>query len=169
MTDIDTPDPNAAPPVIAGAKPTAMDDFWLSTVRDSAKGSVAALEDAAKQLVTITSLSQTLYFAAISFSDLKKSLSLMSADNAVLDAIVFVLPVILWVVSLGCAVAVFKPRVYPVDLESPDDARDTFNAMVDYKHASLKRAHAWLRAGFVALIADIFLYLVALPLPPASK
>jgi len=43
--------------------------------RSVSKESIAALEDAAKQLISITSLTQGIYFAAISFSDLKKPLS----------------------------------------------------------------------------------------------
>jgi len=169
MSDMHITDPDKQPKTIRGAKPDPLDDFWLTAAKDSVKGSVSALEDAAKQLVTITSLAQTIYFAAISFSDLKKSQVTSSSDTVVTAAVLFLIPVILWTISLWLAVCVFKPRIYPVNLESPDDARDAVNAMVDYKHKALQRAHAFLTAGFVALIVDIFIYLAAIPAPPAGK
>ncbi|MGD0951737.1 MAG: hypothetical protein ABR985_04980 [Methanotrichaceae archaeon] len=59
---------------VQAAQPSAMDRFWLETARSVSKESIGALEDAAKQLISITSLTQGIYFAAISFSDLKKTL-----------------------------------------------------------------------------------------------
>ena len=59
---------------VQAAQPSAMDRFWLETARSVSKESIAALEDAAKQLISITSLTQGIYFAAISFSDQKKAL-----------------------------------------------------------------------------------------------
>ena len=77
----DKPDQTPAPKTIRMSPPEPMDKFWLTTIQTAAQGSVAALEDAAKQLVTITSFAQTLYFAAISFGDLKKALPLMPDDT----------------------------------------------------------------------------------------
>lgn len=51
---------------------TVRDRFWLDAARHTEE-SVGALENAAKQLSAITSLSQGIYFA-IAFGDLKKAL-----------------------------------------------------------------------------------------------
>lgn len=166
MSEMKIPDPNQSSKAIPGALPDPDDDFWLTAARDNVKGSIPALEEAAKQLVTITSLAQTIYFAAVSVSDLKKSLTLSSGDNPVIVALLFILPVIFWAISLWFAVSVFKPRRYLTNLDSPDEARDTINEMIDFKRDALQRAHRFLTAGFVALIVNIFIYLVAIPAPP---
>lgn len=53
-------------PEVQGEPLTPLDRFWLDTARNAAKESVGALEEAAKQLITITTLVQTIYFAVIS-------------------------------------------------------------------------------------------------------
>lgn len=163
----DKPDQTPAPKTIRMSPPEPMDKFWLTTIQTAAQGSVAALEDAAKQLVTITSFAQTLYFAAISFGDLKKALPLVPDDTRWMYIFAFVLPVACWALSLWFAVNVFKPRPYPINLDSPDEAKDVYNDMVAFKHGSLKNAHVFLTAGFIFLVIDILVYLFAIPVAPS--
>lgn len=105
------------------AQPSAMDRFWLDTARGAAKESIPAQEEAAKQLITITSLIQGIYFAAISFSDLKKTLVVHDWFGW-LVVLLFVSPIVLWLVSLSFALSVFTPETYITNLQSPDLARE---------------------------------------------
>lgn len=144
---------------VQGEPLTALDRFWLETARGAAKESVGALEQAARQLVGIASLLQGIYFAAISFSDLKKALVVQNAQGWLLVAL-FISPIVFWLVSLFFAVRVFKPETYRTNLNSPDLARETYQEIVAYKHQQLRRAHAALVLGFVPLVVNIGVYLV---------
>ncbi|HII06834.1 MAG TPA: hypothetical protein HA349_05850 [Methanotrichaceae archaeon] len=146
------------PPEVRGGSLTKLDRFWLETAQGAAKESVTSMEVAAKQLISVTSLLQAIYFAAISFSELKGSLV---AEDAVgwLLVLLFVLPIVFWLASLGFAVRVFKPETYKTNLSSPDLARQMYEGMVAYKHEQLQRAHLFLLLGFVPLVVNIVLYL----------
>ena len=145
-------------PEVQGRSLTKLDRFWLETTRDSAKESIGALEEAAKQLISVTSLLQAIYFAAISFGELKKSLVVEGAVDWLL-VFLFVLPIVFWLFSLGFAVRVFKPKTYKTNLSSPDLARQMYEDVVSYKHKQLGRAHIFLLLGFVPLVVNIVLYL----------
>jgi hypothetical protein len=81
------------------------------------------LEEAAKQLISITSLTQGIYFAAIFFSDLKKVL-IVNDWHGLLLVLLFTSPILLWLISLGFAVRVFIPDTYKTNLQSPDLAKE---------------------------------------------
>ena len=51
-----------------------LDSFWLQMGQDNVKNTINRQEDAAKQLISLTSVVEAIYFAAISFSDLKTAL-----------------------------------------------------------------------------------------------
>jgi len=149
-------------PEVPAAQPSAMDRFWLETARGSAKDSIGALEDAAKQLISITSLTQGIYFAAISFSDLKKSLVVQDWQGW-LTVLLFASPIVLWLISLTFAVQVFTPETYKTNLRSPDLAKEMLLEMVAYKHHQLRCAHRALLLGFVLLVVNIIVYLGLVP------
>ena len=150
------------PAEVTAAQPSAMDRFWLDTARSAAKESIAALEEAAKQLITIASLTQGIYFAAISFSDLKKVLLVQDLQGWFL-VLLFASPIILWLISLAYAMRVFSPETYKTNLQSPDLAKEMLQQMVAYKHSHLQRAHLALLLGFVLMAANIVIYLGWMP------
>jgi hypothetical protein len=147
---------------VQAAQPSAMDRFWLETARSVSKESISALEVAAKQLISITSLTQGIYFAAISFSDLKKALVVHDLQGWLL-VFLFASPVILWLISLRFAILVFMPETYKTNLQSPDLAREMLQDIVAYKHRQLKLAHTALLLGFVLLVVNIIVYLGWIP------
>lgn len=143
---------------VQGRSLTKLDRFWLETAQGAAKESVGALEEAAKQLISVTSLLQAIYFAAISFSELKEGIVVEDAVNWLL-VLLFVLPIVLWLASLSFAVRVFKPETYKTNLSSPDLARSMYEEMAAYKHQQLQRAHLFLVLGFLPLAVNIVFYL----------
>jgi hypothetical protein len=147
---------------IQAAQPSAMDRFWLETARSVSKESIKALEEAAKQLISITSLTQGIYFAAISFSDLKKALVVQDWHGWLL-VLLFASPIIVWLISLAFAVSVFAPETYKTNLQSPDMAKEMLQEIVAYKHKQLKSAHMALLVGFVLLVVNIIVYLGWIP------
>jgi hypothetical protein len=147
---------------VSAAEPSAMDRFWLESARGATKESIPALEEAAKQLIAITSLTQGIYFAAISFSDLKKVLVVNDWQGWLL-VLLFTSPIILWLISLAFAVRVFIPETYNTNLQSPDLAKEMLQQMTAYKHQQLLRAHKALLLGFGLLAVNIVIYLGWMP------
>jgi len=155
---------NPGPPlvVVAGAQ-TELDLLWLEAVRESAKQSPDKLEEAAKQLITITSLSQGIYFTVVSFSEVKAGLAQLQWTLYVGSIIVFVLPLFAWILSLVFAIRVFKPEDYWLNLNSPSLAEEFMSRVTSYKSGQLQRAYGFLIAGFGLLIIAIAFYFLFLP------
>ena len=155
---------NADAPDAIGEPVTERDEFWLETARTAVKESLASLEEAAKQLIGAVTLVEGIYFAAISFSDLRKVMAVqgMEADFRIL---LFVSPIVLWLICLFFAVRVFTPETYRTNLSSPQLAEEFYREMVGYKHRNLKRAYWALLAGFVPLVVAVVYYLKLLDGP----
>jgi hypothetical protein len=141
-----------------GEPVTELDEFWLETARTAVRESVASLEEAAKQLIAAVTLVEGIYFAAISFSDLRKVMAVQGPE-AWLRIGLFVLPIVLWLVCLFFAVRVFTPKNYETNLSSPQLAEEFYRELVGYKHRNLKRAYWALLAGFVPLLVAVVCYL----------
>jgi len=148
---------------VQGGGLTPLDSFWLDMMRGTAKESIGALEEAAKQLIAVTTLAQAIYFAAVSFGDVKAALGTLTPVRQWPVAIALVVPLVFWLTSLAFAARVFKPKKYQTSLDSPDHAREAYEEIITYKHRQLGRAHRMLAAGFVALITNVLLYLIFVP------
>lgn len=146
----------------------ALDKYWLDTARDTARESIKAIEDAAKQLIPIASLAQTIYFAAVSFSNVKKAFAFTATEWRFAIAAVLALPLLFWIASLIFAIGVFTPAAYKTNLESPDIAREMYQRMVAYKHRMLRWAHWLFVLGLVPLAINLILYVALIPVPPES-
>jgi hypothetical protein len=70
------------------------DDFWLEIGQSFLKESPEKLEDAAKQLITLSTFAQTVYFAATRFVDLRKELSLIPSSQRWVVVTVLVMPLL---------------------------------------------------------------------------
>ena len=151
---------------VHGALVSSLDNFWLEAAREAAKDSTGSLEEAAKQLITAVTLLQGIYFAAISFSDVKKVLDVEGLFGW-LRILLFIGPVILWLICLILAVKVFKPETYKTNLSSPDLAKETLMKIVQYKKKKLDQSYLMLLIGFIPLIGAILYYLKYLPKPPS--
>jgi len=148
--------------IVPGEPPTALKIFWLEMGKEAVKEARNKQEEAARQIITITSVLQAIYFAAISFSDLKKVLVAQEVLGGQLIVVItlFVSPIIIWLLSLGFAVRVIVPVTYYAYLESPDQLKDRYIKAVSFKSKYLGRAHKALVLGFVAVVVNIIVYLV---------
>lgn len=161
----DSSDP-LTPPMIAatqGGAQTPLDRFWIEAVRNSAKGGPDKLEEAAKQLITITSLSQTIYFTAISISEVKKGTANLPPQLYWGFIVVLVIPLLAWIASLIFAIRVFKPEIYNLNLNSPSQAEEFMNRVTEYKDKQLQWSYRLLILGFGLLVITVVLYFVFLP------
>lgn len=148
--------------VIAGEKADSkIDDFWIETGRNAISDSIANQIDAAKQLISITSILQAIYFAAISFSDLKKELFSYQTNmgGTYLLILIFVSPIIFWLLSLAFSVRVLVPLSRGAMIDSPTGIRSMVQEAIYFKSKYLRAAHLMLIFGFIPLIISIAIYL----------
>ena len=131
--------------------------YWEKVYREAPVNALEAIKDGAKQLVTITSTLQGLYFLAISVSDIKSAIT----DWQV---VLFTLPVIPWLVCLGLAVSVFVPESHYI-IKKPDRIEGAFRAIASNKFRLLQWAQWILLLSMVFLFADVILYLLWIPRP----
>lgn len=141
-----------------------MDQFWLDTARTAVKESVSSLEEAAKQLIGAVTLVEGIYFAAVSWSDMKTIMA-VSGWMSWLRIALFVSPIVLWLACLFYATRVFIPETYQTNLSSPDLAEKLHRDMVNLKFRNLKQAHRALLVGFALMLAAVVCYLLLLDGP----
>lgn len=155
---------NAGAPDAVGEDVTELDEFWLETTRTAVKESISSLEEAAKQLIGAVTLVEGIYFAAVSFSDLHKVMAVSGWETWLL-ILLFVSPILAWLVCLFFAIRVFTPEIYKTNLCSPDLAEQVYGKIVSHKHRNLKRAYWALLIGFVPLVIAVVYYLKVLDGP----
>lgn len=149
---------------IIGERVTEEDILWLEMGKSVVKDAVHRVEEAAKQLISITSALQAIYFAAISFSDLKKAFVMQDLYGWILVAL-FVLPIVIWLISLAFAVNVLVPVRREMIYNSPDNMKNVYLGIINDKYLHLKYAHWALILGFIPLIINVIVYLVWIQVP----
>ncbi len=147
-------------------------EFWLQVRRESKIQGANFVDDAAKQIVGITSLLQGIYFAAMSVSDIKKVGSINDLWF-VIFVIFSVITTLLWFFSLFFAVRAFLPKRYDMKIE-PDNhkysglANDMAKAYIDvlkFKQSNLRVSTVFLWLSFIPLAVNMIVYLIFSPAP----
>jgi hypothetical protein len=143
------------PPIV----PTKLNPFWKKNAEKLVGESVSIIEDVAKQIIVVTSLLEGLYFHAITFSDLRGSLS----GGMVW---VYLSPIALWLASLFFAMWTLLPEAHEININSTRSSKEVFEKIVSEKHLRLKIAEAFLLASFLPLMIAVYYYLT-IPKPLA--
>lgn len=136
--------------------PIEPNPFWRENARKLVGESISTIEDVAKQLIAVNSLLEGIYFHAIAFSDVKPVLSGWTAG-------VYLAPILLWLLSLICAVLTLSPKAYAININSSRDSKERFEEIVAKKHGMLKISEAFLILSFLALFTAVAHYLLAVP------
>jgi hypothetical protein len=148
-------------------------EYWLNVKLQANPEGIRHLEEAAKEVIVITSFLQGIYFAAISFSDLKK---VGDIGNFWFDVFVMLslFAFVSWMSSLYFATRVFMPEYYPAGSSSSElseQARQICNAYsksLDHKYKNLRLSFNLLWISFFPLAINILIYLTRLPAPPSK-
>jgi hypothetical protein len=128
--------------------------FWKDTAKGLLGESIKSIEETAKQLIGVAGILEGLYFHAIAYSDVRGQL----ASGWIVA--LYMLPLALWLASLGFALMVFFPRTYQANISSWRESKAAFDSIVAYKHAMLKAAGLFLALGGLALFVVMAAYLV---------
>ena len=127
--------------------------FWKDTAKGLLGESIKSIEETAKQIIGVAGILEGLYFHAIAYSDIRGQL------GGVGPLLLYLLPLLLWLVSLLTALLVFFPRTYASNISSWRESKAAFERIVTYKHTMLKIAGLFLALGALALFAAMGAYL----------
>ena len=127
--------------------------FWKDTAKGLLGESVKSIEETAKQIIGVAGILEGLYFHAIAYSDIRGQF------RGVGPLLLYLLPLLLWLVSLLAALLVFFPRAYASNISSWRESKAAFERIVTYKHTMLKIAGLFLVLGALALFAAMGAYL----------
>jgi hypothetical protein len=148
-------------------------EYWLNVKLQANPEGIKHLEEAAKEVIVITSFLQGIYFAAISFSDLKK---VGDISNFWFDLFVMLslFAFISWMSSLYFATRVFIPEYYLAGSSSQELSEqalqicNAYSKSRDHKYKNLRLSFNLLWISFFPLAINILIYLTMLPIPPAK-
>lgn len=123
--------------------------FWRETGKELVRGSIKSLEEAARQIIGISSILEGLYFNAIAFSKLRAHLTLPGK-------ILYLAPIVLLLVSLAFALGVFFPRLKKLDLGSSTGIESIYQNSLSFKLWMVRLASLFLVSGvFIMLLAVV--------------
>jgi hypothetical protein len=133
--------------------PSMLDEghvFWRETTRDLLRESVGSLEETAKQMIGVIALLEGLYFHAVTYANLHLDTT---------KIVIYLLPLVFWLISLLFSLVVFFPRAYLTNTNSWREGKTTFERLVLFKHRALMVAGIFLVLGSIGLLVVLGVYL----------
>lgn len=125
--------------------------FWKQNAEKIVGESISSVEDTAKQFVTITGLLEGIYFHAITFSDVK------NVEGS--SVLIYVAPLVLWLLSLIFAVMVLVRKKYGLNINSSRDSKEKFEEILEGKYQLIRISGVFLILSFVALTIAVLHYM----------
>lgn len=130
-------------------------EYWEKIEREAPVHAVAKCEEAAKQLITVNSLISAIYIGIITASDL-----LQQPPKVRPFLLILLIPLGLWISSIGCAIDVVIPRNRPVD-----DFKTTYINVGDEKERKLRTSYLLSIISISMILFILVGYLLYLPQP----
>lgn len=126
--------------------------------------SIRAQQEAAKQLLALGGFFQTLFFAAISLSDLKKVMSVKDVWYMIF-VLLAMLTIVGWSACIYFASRVLMTRKYTPEKSGDDEdpVQQFFASALNYKQTQLRYALSAMMLSFIPLAMNILIYLVFVP------
>jgi len=128
-------------------------EFWTQAVKDLLKESIVVIESASRQLITVNGIVIGIYFHAITYSQTASRLSILAS-------LVYLTPVVCWLLSLVFSVLVIGPKSRPMRYLNEDIARKDFVQIAHDKFKKYRWSIVSFIAGVVCLLLVLFHYLV---------
>lgn len=127
--------------------------FWERYFMESPIKDIEVIDNAARQLIAVTSLLQGIYFAVIALSEFKK-------QAASWQLAILVTPAVLWLISLLLAMVTFVPVSRRI---SRDSLRQDLTRIAAQKYCTLRTSFYILVVSMVLLLVNVVIYLSWLP------
>ena len=124
------------------------DDFWLERGRKMVEGSLPAVREAAKAMMTGLGVLQGIYIGILGFGETAKRLTWETGLFAAL-------PLVAWMVALLFCLRVMMTNPHKIHLHAPESIRDNHEAVLKAKQIDLWCAYAGLAIGLLLALAVI--------------
>jgi hypothetical protein len=151
-----------------------MTQHWRKVWNEAPVEAIARVEDAAKQMIVVTTGLQGLYIALFVFSSIRAQVAALAGGMlGVLILLLFFTPVVCWLISLFYATRVFVPRVQPdvnfneLSVSAWQKVKEAYGRVGEQKLRWLHLSHGWLIASFVFVLIAV-IALVWLPVAPTG-
>jgi hypothetical protein len=142
-----------------------MSEHWRKVWNETPVQTITRLEEAAKQVITLTVALQGLYLTIFAFSNLRTQLSAIpSVLPSWLLWIILLLPLACWLISLFSAIRVFIPEIRPevnfneLSVGAWQKVKDAYGQAAEKKLHWLHLSHRWLVASFVFVFLAVVLF-----------
>jgi hypothetical protein len=132
--------------------PSEPNPFWKENAKKLVGESISTIEDVAKEIIVVAGLLEGLYFHAITFSDIRGSLS-----GGLLW--IYLAPIALWLASIFFAMWTLRPEAHEININITQSSKEAFEEIVNEKHFRLTIAEAFLLASFLPLLVAAYCYL----------
>src|SRR5882724_158543 len=127
-------------------------EYWRKVSDEAPVQALTHVEEAAKQLIGLTGALQGLYFAVFAFSDLRKQIGALHVPElGLLTWLIFLLPIVLWLISLLCATQVFVPKTR-YGANTGDTSITAWQQIKDSFEDAVTQKRKWLRWSHLSLI-----------------
>jgi hypothetical protein len=126
--------------------------YWKEVETRAPYVAIEKCEEAARQLISLTSLLMTVFFGIFSFKDVLK------LNLSTLTILLFISPLVLLLVSLILATQVIMPRKYAP--EQDEDIRNQYIRIRDTKHRFLRYSYTALITSMLVVLTAITFYLL---------
>ena len=130
----------------------ATDDFWLQQGKELLAGSFAAVSDAARGLLNGLGLLTSVYLGILGFAEY------IPMDMPLAIKSLFVLPLLIWLISLYNVLQVLLTQRIDIVLFSPDDIRQKTEVLLVQKQKNIRWAFWMLTAGLLCAFV-LFLFI----------
>lgn len=137
---------------LGDSPPTPPDaDLWLEYGRKMVNDAPASLRGAATSLMTGLGALQGIYLGILGFA------KFIPENIDTVLKLIFVIPLILWMIALYHCLKVLMTSVSEVNLNAPDELREDYKQMIAEKQYLLQLAFGFLLCGIaVAILLIIF-------------
>jgi len=138
--------------------PAGADDAQLQSLKDTAlKDALRSVDDAAKQLTSLSGLISGVYFSVVSFAK-------MSAGTAQMpNHTLFLVPMALWLGTLLAAVLALTPRAQAYDARTAAEAQELSRRAIRAKQRWLQVSLGCFVVSLLALGGVLWAVLAATP------
>jgi hypothetical protein len=129
-------------------------EFWREMGKESIRESIKTIDQVAKEIIAIAGIMQGLYVNVIAIGDLK------SASYPILARLVFLLPIVFFILSITAGLLVFFPEPFRLNVNASGSIKASFEHIQARKFHRLKWASFWIITGFLALLTAVAVYLL---------
>lgn len=143
----------STPPVEIDSTDEDLKEFWREAGKQIVKSSIDTLEGVAKQLLAVAGILEGLYFHAITFTDLRGTVSGWTL-------FIYILPIILLLVTIVFSLVVFLPETYKINIANWRMCKSTFEEISQSKLTAVRAASIFLGLAVVSLMVAVSVYLV---------